>query len=140
MPRTRKFRQALLVLVAVIGVLAAIAIPAYHDYTLRAQVAAAMPLVDQVEIAAAEYVNEHQAYPESPADVGLPEEMEAGPVSHIEVTDEGFVLTLRSDNPRLNRKTIVVGAYQQEDGSIAWHCAGGSLDQKHRPEKCRSQP
>lgn len=131
---------SVLVFVAVIGVLAAIAIPAYQDYTLRSQVAAAMPLVDQVEIAAAEYVNEHKAYPESPADVGLPEEMATGPVSHVAVIDEGFELTLRSNNARLNEKTLVVGAYQNDDGSLAWHCVGGTLDQKYRPVKCRSQP
>ncbi|GFE84612.1 hypothetical protein GCM10011487_66120 [Steroidobacter agaridevorans] len=130
---------SVLVLVAIIGVLAAIAIPAYQDYTLRAQASGAMPLVEQVESAAAEYVNEHKAYPESPADVGLPEEMETGPVSHVAVIDEGFELTLRSSNALLNEKTIVVGAYQNDDGSIQWHCVGGTLDQKYRSAKCRSQ-
>lgn len=131
---------SVLVLVAIIGVLAAIAIPAYQDYNLRAQVAAAMPLVSQVEKAGAEYVNEHKSYPESPADVGLPEAMESGLVSDIQVIDEGFELTLRSTNALLNEKTIVVGAYQNDDGSIQWHCVGGTLDQKYRPAKCRSQP
>lgn len=130
---------SVLVLVAIIGVLAAIAIPAYQDYTLRAQVMAAMPLIDRVQLAGAEYVNEHKAYPESPADVGLPEEIETGPVSYVAVVDEGFELTLRSTNPLVNEKTIVVGAYQDDDGSIQWHCLGGTLDQKYRPQKCRSQ-
>jgi Zn-dependent protease with chaperone function/Tfp pilus assembly major pilin PilA len=131
---------SVLVLVAIIGVLAAIAIPAYQDYTLRSQVAGAIPLVSQVEAAGAEYVDEHKAYPESPTDVGLPETLETGPVSHIEVTDEGFELTLRSTSAVLNEKTIVVGAYQKDDGSIAWHCVGGTLDAKYRPVKCRSTP
>jgi hypothetical protein len=100
---------------------------------------AAMPLIDRVQLAGAEYVNEHKAYPESPADVGLPEEIETGPVSYVAVVDEGFELTLRSTNPLVNEKTIVVGAYQDDDGSIQWHCLGGTLDQKYRPQKCRSQ-
>ena len=131
---------SVLVVVAIIGVLAAIALPAYQDYTLRAQVAGAMPLVDRVQAAAAEYVNEHQAYPESPAEIGLPEALETGPVSHIQVTDDGFELTLRSDKVMLNEKTIVVGAYQNDAGGIEWQCVGGTLDAKYRPQKCRSQP
>jgi Zn-dependent protease with chaperone function/Tfp pilus assembly major pilin PilA len=131
---------SVLVLVAIIGVLAAIAIPAYQDYTLRAQVAAAMPLISQVEGAGAEYVNEHKVYPESPTDVGLPETMETGPVSHIQVIDEGFELTLRSTHQLLNEKTIVVGAYQNDDGSIQWHCVDGTLDQKYRPQNADHSP
>jgi Zn-dependent protease with chaperone function/Tfp pilus assembly protein PilE len=130
---------SILILVAVVGVLAAIAIPAYQDYTFRAQVAAAMPLVEQVESAGAAYVDEHRAYPESPADIGLPEAPETGPVSYIEVTDDGFELTLRSDNPKLDGKTIVVSAYQTPDNAIAWQCTGGTLDAKYRPARCRSQ-
>lgn len=129
----------MLVFVAIIGVLAAIAIPAYQDYTLRAKVAAMMPVVEKVESAAAAYVNEHGAYPNSPAAVGLPEELEAGPVSRIEVTDKGFELTLRSENTRLDGRSIVVSAYRNDDGSISWQCVGGTLEPKYRPQRCRAQ-
>lgn len=130
---------SMLVFVAIIGVLAAIAIPAYQDYTLRAKVAAMMPVVEKVESAAAAYVNEHGAYPNSPAAVGLPEELEAGPVSRIEVTDKGFELTLRSENTRLDGRSIVVSAYRNDDGSISWQCVGGTLEPKYRPQRCRAQ-
>lgn len=130
---------SMLILVAMIGVLAAIAIPAYQDYTLRAKVAAAMPLVNQVETAARDYVNENKTYPESPADIGLPEDSDTGPISRIAITDQGFELALRSDSILLDGKTIVVGAYQQDDGSIGWHCSGGTLEAKYRPLKCRAQ-
>lgn len=129
---------AILVMVAIIGVLAAIAIPAYQDYTMRAKVAAAMPMVDSVQEAASEYVTEHKSYPDSPADIGLPEESDTGPVQRIAVTDEGFEITLRSDAPQLNGRTIVVGAYEQDDGSIGWQCTGGTLDEKYRPVRCRA--
>jgi len=128
---------SIIIMVAIIGILAAIAIPAYQDYTLRAQVNAAMPLIDQVQIAAADYVSEHKAYPESPADIGLPETAPTGPVSAIAITDEGFELTLRSSNQALDGETIVVGAYQQDDGVIAWQCTGGTLAAKLRPPRCR---
>lgn len=128
---------SMLVLVAIIGILAAIAIPAYQDYTLRAQVAQAMPIVEQVKSAATTYLEENRAYPKSPGDIGLPETMESGPVQEIRILDGGIELTLRSENMRLDGATIVLSAYENDDGSIGWDCTGGTLAAKHRPSHCR---
>jgi hypothetical protein len=38
---------------------------------------------------------------------------------------------------KVDGQTIVVGAYRQEDGSIGWQCAGGTLEHKYRPVRCR---
>ena len=105
---------------------------------MRAEVAAAMPIVDRVESAAAKYVDEHGAYPSSPTDIGLPESSATGPVSQIQITEEGFELTLQSTNAQLDGKTIVVGAYRNDNDAVAWHCTGGTLESKHRPLKCRN--
>ncbi|MBF8293316.1 MAG: peptidase, partial [Steroidobacteraceae bacterium] len=131
---------AMIVMIAIIAILAAIAIPAYQDFTLRAQVAQAMPMVDQVQDAAEQYVIENRSYPETPADVGLPEAIDDGPVSEIRVIDGGFELTLRSDNHLLDGKTIIVSAMEYEDGSIGWDCSGGTVEPKHRPAHCRPAP
>jgi hypothetical protein len=94
-------------------------------------------MVEQVEEAARAYVEENEAYPNSLDEIGLPESLESGPVSTIAITDEGFELTLRSDHMKVDGQTIVVGAYRQEDGSIGWQCAGGTLEHKYRPVRCR---
>jgi Tfp pilus assembly protein PilE len=128
---------SMLIAIAVVGVLAAIAIPAYTDYTVRAQVAPAMDVVDQVVRAAGPYVEDNGGLPDTPTEVGLPEELESGPVSAITVTDEGFELTLRGTSPEVDGQTIVVGAYRDRAGEIGWQCAGGTLAVKHRPAQCR---
>jgi Zn-dependent protease with chaperone function/Tfp pilus assembly major pilin PilA len=128
---------SMLFMIAIIGVMAAIAIPAYQDYTIRAKVAAVIPVVNDVERAARDYVNEHLAYPETLEDIGFPDVPDSGPVKQIEIIDEGFELTLRSDSILLDGKTIVVGAYQNDDGTIAWHCQGGTLEARYRPARCR---
>jgi hypothetical protein len=62
-----------------------------------------------------------------------------GAVSRIELTEEGFEITLRSDAARLDGKTVVVSAYRRDDDSIGWRCVGGTLESKYRPQRCRAQ-
>lgn len=128
---------SMLVMLVIIGVLAAIAIPAYQDYTLRAQVMGTMPLVEHVQNAALPYLQENRRYPESPSEIGLPETIEQGPVSAIRMVEDGIELQLRSDNRRLDGRTILLAAVEYEDGSIGWDCTGGSVEAKHRPAQCR---
>jgi Tfp pilus assembly protein PilE/Zn-dependent protease with chaperone function len=99
---------SVLIAIAIIGILAAIAIPAYQDYSVRAQLAPAFTLVDQVVAAAAPYVEENSSYPDVPSEVGLPESLESGPVSGIEITEEGFVLALRGDSAQIDGHTVIV--------------------------------
>jgi Tfp pilus assembly protein PilE/Zn-dependent protease with chaperone function len=131
---------SILILVAIIGILAAIAIPAYQDYTLRSQVAAAMPTIEQIEQAAHPYVEENGAYPQTLDEIGLAESMDSEYVQYIDITEEGFEVTLRSSNARIDGQTIVVSAYRGEDSAIAWDCTGGTLDAKYRPVRCRAVP
>ncbi|MGQ0429755.1 MAG: M48 family metalloprotease [Gammaproteobacteria bacterium] len=131
---------SLIVLVAMIGILAAIAIPAYRDYTMRAQVMQVMPVVLQVQSQAGGYIAEHGAYPDVPEDMGLPSTLDSGPVSAIQVLEDGIELTLRSEHAALDGMTLLLAAYRNDDGSIGWDCTGGTVAEKHRPVQCRNAP
>jgi Zn-dependent protease with chaperone function len=126
-----------LVTIVIIGVLAAIAIPAYQDYTARANVMAALPLLDEVQERAAPWVEEHGAYPESFEQIGVPESATDSPAGTVAIVEEGFELTLRSEMNVIDGKTIVYMAYRRDDQKIGWDCSGGTLEQKFRPVRCR---
>ena len=126
----------LLVGVAIIGVLAAIAIPAYQDYTIRSQVTQAILPLSQVQEAATPFVVENSAYPEDLSEIGLSEDELATRYGVITATGEGFELRLRGST-LIKGQTILLGAYRADDGSIAWTCAGGTLAAKYRPARCR---
>ncbi|MGC4029395.1 MAG: M48 family metalloprotease [Steroidobacteraceae bacterium] len=128
---------SLIVMVAIMGMLAAIAIPAYRDYTLRAQAAQVFVIADEIAAKAAPYVNENGAYPDTASEVGLPEDLDSGPVSRITVGPDGFEMTLRGTDPALDGQTVVVGVHRTEDGGFRWHCQGGTLAAKYRPAHCR---
>lgn len=62
---------SLLVVVAAVGVLAAVAIPAYQDYTLRAAVSQGMDLAGPAQEAVVRYISEHETWPSNNQEVGL---------------------------------------------------------------------
>jgi Tfp pilus assembly major pilin PilA/Zn-dependent protease with chaperone function len=125
--------------VAIIGILAAIAIPAYQDYTARSKVVVAMNALDRVQQTAAPWVEEHGAYPENFEQIGVPTSATQTAGGTIAIVGNGFELTLRNTMPILNGKTIIYSAYRREDQKIAWDCSGGTLEPKYRPLKCRRQ-
>jgi Zn-dependent protease with chaperone function len=127
----------ILFLVAIIGVLAAIAIPAYQDYTIRGQVAQALVPLNLVRDAAEPYLEEHGAYPKDFSQIGLTEDELVSQYGVITPIENGFELTLRGVQTVVVGETIILEAYRAEDGSIGWSCAGGTLALKYRPVKCR---
>ena len=124
-------------IVAIIGVLAAIAIPAYQDYTVRSQVTMALVQLENARAAAEPYVIEHEAYPDDFSQINVPASELESRYGVISLVPEGIELTIRSDVAAANDQTIIYGAYRMNDGSIGWSCAGGTLARKYRPLKCR---
>jgi len=128
-----------LMTVAIIGILAAIAIPAYQDYVARSKVMGPLRALEEIQQRATPYVEEHGAYPDSFDQIGVPAEAADFPAGTIALVEGGLELTLHDRMNALDGKTIVYGAYRTDDGKIAWDCTGGTLEPKYRPLKCRSQ-
>jgi type IV pilus assembly protein PilA len=63
----------LMIVVAIIGILAAIAIPAYQDYTIRAQVVEAFSLASELKGSIQEFRKERGRFPANNAEAGVPE-------------------------------------------------------------------
>lgn len=138
-PRLGFGASGAVVWVFVLAMLAAISLPAYQDYQVRAHVARADTLIDQVTTAAKPYVEEHQAYPDTLDEIGLTETADNVAVERISLDGDGITLLLRGDNAIVKGKTIVLAAYRQDDGGITWACTGGTLANKYRTAKCREE-
>lgn len=95
----------LMLVIAIIGTLAAIAIPAYEDYTVRAKVAEGMELVKPVQQAVSQYYDRWGRLPKDNASAGLPlpQALRGMWVAIIEVRDG--MISIQYDDPAINSGT-----------------------------------
>ncbi|MCE3003537.1 MAG: RDD family protein, partial [Xanthomonadaceae bacterium] len=139
-------------MVPVGGILLAIAIPAYQDYTVRAQVAGALASAAGAKVAIAEYALTNRALPDSLEAAGASALVPGGT---LELRDGVLVLTVAAPGTQADGTTLAIEPYQSADGNIAWRCGGSpppagasdiaegdsqilsSLDSRFRPASCR---
>ena len=124
--------------VGIIGILAAIALPAYQDYTYRAQISEVLnevyPVREKVEV----YYQDNNEFPIQNQDIDHHWRSDSPYVQSIDVTTGGVItVVLESNNDMLNEKTIVFRPSITDD-YIEWDCTGGDLAEKYRPSLCRS--
>ena len=131
----------LMIVVAIIGILAAVALPAYQDYTTRAKVSEGLTLASAAKTAVSEHVMSLSTYPAANADAGY-DGATTDIVSSIEV-DAGLVtVTYDGADTGLGLGTdytVELSPVTSSSG-VAWTCRAGSSDPlpaKYLPSNCR---
>ncbi len=129
----------LMIVVAIIGILAAIAIPAYQDYTIRSQVSEGLSLAGGVKTAIAEYYTNKGTFPSANASAGLAAAASITGNYVTKVDGANGVITItygNAANSQIATKTVVVSAVAT-GGSISWVCKAGTVLAKYLPSSCR---
>lgn len=130
----------LMIVVAIIGILAAIAIPAYQNYTIRAQVSEGMSLALGVRTAVSEFYQTTGAWPENndEAGVGGATTISGNYVLSVEVAENVITANFGVNaNPAIVPGTLVLtGTASASAGSIEWACTG-TIDARYLPASCR---
>ncbi|HEY7740562.1 MAG TPA: pilin [Steroidobacteraceae bacterium] len=124
----------LMIVVAIIGILAAIAIPAYQDYTIRTQVSEGLTLASDVKAGIAEYAAQTGLWPVNLAQAGLGSLAVLGDKSgryvlSIDVLDAGTIQIVygRDANSRIQNAQLAIQPFVNENGDVVWRC--GASDQ-----------
>ncbi len=132
----------LMIVVAIIGILAAIAIPMYLDYAIRTQVAHGLNLAAGAKVAVAEYYQDQGQYPGDNATAGLatPPEITGKYITQVEVVGGGNIEVTYGGDVNLKIVNAVLTLTATDlDGSLRWDCSGDvTLVDKWLPPVCRA--
>ena len=130
----------LMIVVAIIGILAAIALPAYQDYTARAQMSEALILADGQKGAVTEYYADKGVFPDSNASAGIAADSDISGkyVAQVAVGTSGVITaTMKASQVAAGiTSTTLSLTPTASSGAVKWACTS-SAQNKYVPAACR---
>jgi len=131
----------LMIVVAIVGILAAIAIPAYQNYTIRAQVAEGLTLAGGAKNAISTYVADRGAWPVDNIEAGISSNTDIVGTYVTQVTITNGIIDVeygRRAHADIDGMAIQLSP-STNLGSVEWNCisAGAEIADKHLPAACR---
>ena len=143
----------LMIVVAIIAILAAIALPAYQDYTIRAQVGEGPINAAALKTAVAEFRADRGTWPATNAALGITNPVSGTYVSSVVNTSGVLLITYGNNaNTAIAGSTMTLVAATNANGDIAWVCGDRAAPTgftpagtgattvlaKYRPSNCRA--
>lgn len=128
----------LMIVVAIVGILAAVGLPAYQDYTIRAQVTEGLTLADGLKAPVTEYFQNTGAWPanNAAANAAVANTIKGKYVTQVAIVSNAITATFGGDaNTNLANSTITLTA-TDNGGSISWACTS-TADTKYLPKSCQ---
>ncbi|MBI4996049.1 MAG: pilin [Rhodocyclales bacterium] len=130
----------LMIVVAIIGILAAIAIPQYQDYTIRTQMSEAMNLAGGLKSAVAETLANNGAFPTTNAEAGAAASntILGKYVTGVEVRAGGVIVATMGNDAHTNVAGQELSLIPTDNGgSVSWECSAAATDPRYLPTACR---
>jgi type IV pilus assembly protein PilA len=141
----------LMIVIAIIGILAAVALPRYQDYTVRAKVTELVLAAGPIKLAVTESVQLKGVMPttENLASSNVENDAGSGYVASVVYTSNegestGVITVTGQNDARLDRRTLALTAtLDNATGQLVWTCAAGAddpIESKYLPASCEQAP
>lgn len=138
----------LMIVIAIVGILAAIALPAYQDYTVRAKVSEAMVTLAEAKTTIAEYYSANSYLPEDAAAAGISTNPNTDIVASLQYVSSSRLPRLTAsvqavvipNNTAGTLFTVQLSGLTANGNRIKWVCKPGETDglsPKYLPANCR---
>ncbi|WP_277422519.1 pilin [Melaminivora alkalimesophila] len=128
----------LMIVVAIIGILAAVALPAYQDYTKRSRVTEGLALASGAKTAVTEYYSSQGAWPTDNATAGLAaaNTIKGDSVDSVTVGANGVITVAMNSTKVASGSIVLTPTASASGGSVEWKCTT-TLNAKYVPATCR---
>ncbi len=132
----------LMIVVAIIGILAAVALPAYQDYTVRTKVSEGLTLaagaktaVAETRLSAGSYISGNNASYGLPASASIT----GNNVSSVAIGGSGVITITYNNDAAISGAQITLTPDATVVGSLKWTCAPGAtaVESRYLPANCR---
>ncbi len=125
----------LMIVVAIIGILAAIALPAYQDYTIRARVTEGLSLASGIKTTVSENIANNGGITGSLC-LGA-NTTAAGAVSTITCAQSGGAITVTMTSKAKGVAFTLTPTVDSSGGPVGWTCASAAAVAQYVPAECR---
>ena len=130
----------LMIVIAILGILAAIAIPTYQDYTIRARVSEALAIADAAKTGVAEYRQAQDAWPADLTEAGV-SNVVTSYVSGLSISAGSIVIDVNESGVGISGSDTLTITLTPSfvTGAVTWTCTSASTADltKYAPASCR---
>lgn len=129
----------LMIVVAIIGTLAAIAIPLYHGYMIRSQVSEGLTLSSDAKKGLIEYFAETGEWPPDNSSALVPDanDISGNYVEAVRITDNIITVTFGNEAHGLIQHQVINLVAANDNNIVNWQCSSDTIEEQYLPQACR---